>query len=109
MTSVQAVATVLIPGAFADYLEGTSDLTDEPHPDSAELRRAWDAGVRHTRGRSYTLALTTGRHQLELVLDHAELVASQSARDGEWRPAELQGARLAVVRVKQALSTLTAS
>lgn len=102
------VATVTIPGAFAHWLEGTGDLSDEPSADSVELRRAWADGRWRVFGQADAMVITAGYGPLWVLLGHAEFVAAQSRADGEWSRAEIRGAQTSVDRLNAALATLPA-
>ena len=100
------VATVTIPGAFAHYLEGTSDLSDAPDPDAVALRQAWAAATWRAFGQADAIVVTAGYGPLWLLLGHAEFVANMSRADGEWSRAEIRGAQAAAKRLKAAMATL---
>src|SRR4029079_2090765 len=102
------VATVTIPGAFAHYLEGTSDLSDAPDADAVDLRQAGEAAKWRFFGQADAIVVTAGYGPLWLLLGHAEFVAAMSRADGEWSRAEIRGARTAVARIKAAMATLPA-
>lgn len=90
---------VKIPGAFAHYLEGTSDLNEEPHPHSVALRESWAQAVWRRVGNADQVELTASVEALALVLDHARFVALMSRTDGEWERSEIRGAKAVVERL----------
>lgn len=102
-------ATVVIPGAFAHYLDGTGDLSDAPGEDAVALRKAWANAPTRRFGRNEAVVLTAGYGPLWLLLGHAEFVAAQSRADGEWSRAEIRGADTCLARLKKAMATLPVS
>lgn len=95
--------TVLVPGKFADWFEGTSlaQGQDDRDADCKELRLAWEsAEIRKYRsGNSHRVTGTeTALRLLREYTDYC-LAANEDERD----PAEVQAARIVAERVDVAL------
>jgi hypothetical protein len=66
--------TVDMPGAFADYIEGTNVIAggDDADPDCKAARLAYEGARLIKRGRGYTLRITATTRALDVFTDYAE-------------------------------------
>lgn len=101
--------TIEIPGAFANWLTNGDDFTpDTTDPAEVAALRALEQGTRRTRGRSYGLLTTSDKAAVfEYIVERADTLLCL-ADGGEWSRAEINGARVAIERCREAVREIHA-
>lgn len=92
ITGLVTMHVLTIAGAFADYLEGTSDLQDPADPDAVMLRDLWNAAAHRKVSRSRRIVLAVPTVQLDMIDFHAEILLN-IASGGDVSRSETQAAR----------------
>ncbi|MET9402637.1 hypothetical protein [Kitasatospora sp. NPDC002965] len=106
------VATVNVPGAFAEWLEGTNAMTgdDDHDPRSLALRVAVQGGRWVKRGRSRSLVVEGGKLAMSVLTEYADAFLSMfCVEDGSATRAEVAGARKTQERTLAARAALVAA
>lgn len=92
-----------IPGAFAQYLEGTDDLGAAPDPDAVALRAAWQAAAVRRYGSGWSVSVSVPAQLLKVIEEHARTLLA-IAGGGEVTRAEVTAAQLTLDRIRVARS-----
>ncbi|MER5352525.1 hypothetical protein ABT093_19610 [Kitasatospora sp. NPDC002551] len=106
------VATVNVPGAFAEWLEGTNAMTgdDDHDPRSLALRLAVQGGRWVQRGRSRSLVVEGGKLTMSVLTEYADTFLDMfCVEDGSATRAEMAGAKKAQERALAARAALVAA
>ncbi|MFJ5121922.1 hypothetical protein [Kitasatospora sp. NPDC088548] len=106
--AARPVATVSVPGSFADWLEGTGAVQgdDDSDPECLALRLAFDSGKSVRRGRSYSLMITGDVTVMDMIIEYADTFLNLG---GEATQAELSGATRTLERATAARAGLKAA
>ncbi|MFG2847469.1 hypothetical protein ACGF12_30515 [Kitasatospora sp. NPDC048296] len=106
------VATVNVPGSFAEWLEGTNAMTgdDDHDPRSLALRLAVEGGRWVQRGRSRTLVVEGDERTMSVLTEYANAFLNMCCvEDGSATRAEVSGAKKTQERALAARATLIAT
>ncbi|GAA2842604.1 hypothetical protein ACFQ0M_48295 [Kitasatospora aburaviensis] len=106
------VATVNVPGGFAEWLEGTSAVQgqSDDDPESLALRLAYTHGKWVRRGRSTTLVMEGDLTVMTVLAEYAYgFLKMFGEDDGEGSRAETDGASKTLERAKAAQASLKAA
>ncbi|MFJ3793521.1 hypothetical protein [Kitasatospora sp. NPDC090091] len=105
--AARPTATVSVPGAFAEWLEGTGAVQgdDDSDPDCLALRLAFENGRWVRRGRSQSLGITGDVTVMAMLAEYATTFLNLG---GDATHAELNGATKTLERAKAARASLKA-
>ncbi|WP_331727538.1 hypothetical protein OG871_40670 (plasmid) [Kitasatospora sp. NBC_00374] len=106
------VATVSVPGSFAEWLEGTNAMTgdDDHDPRSLALRLAVQGGRRVQRGRSWSLVVEGDARTMSVLTEYTDAFLNTcGVEDESATQAELSGARKTQERALAARAALVAT